>query len=50
MQLDQELLDQQAAIYRVEGVDESAPAAQHKKKRKANNDEVRHNREDRDLR
>jgi hypothetical protein len=34
-------LDQQAAIYKVEGVDEDAPAAQQqKKKRKANNDEV----------
>lgn len=35
-------MDQQAAIYRVEGVDENAPAAQPKKKRKANNDEVWH--------
>ncbi|ETN36549.1 uncharacterized protein HMPREF1541_08827 [Cyphellophora europaea CBS 101466] len=37
--LDQELLDQQAAVYRVEGVDENAPAAQNKKKRKQNGDE-----------
>lgn len=39
--MDQELLDQQAAIYRVEGVDENAPAAPNKKKRKQNGDEVR---------
>ncbi|KPI42193.1 Splicing factor U2AF-associated protein 2 [Cyphellophora attinorum] len=37
--VDQELLDQQAAIYRVEGVDEHIPAAQNKKKRKQDGDE-----------
>jgi hypothetical protein len=39
-------LEQQREAYKVEGVDESEPAAAHQKKRKgqpANGDEVRHN-------
>lgn len=40
MKVDQELLDQQAAIYRVEGVDENAPVEQNKKKRKQDGEEV----------
>jgi hypothetical protein len=40
--VDQELLEQQGAIYRVEGVDDEASTAQsnNKKKRKQNGDDV----------
>ena len=42
VQLDQSLLDEQSKIYRVEGVDESAPAApQKKRKQHTNGEEVR---------
>jgi hypothetical protein len=41
-QLDQSLLDEQSKIYKVEGVDESAPAAPAKKRKQlSNGDEVR---------
>ncbi len=33
-------MEQQAAIYKVDGVDENATSAQNKKKRKQNGDEV----------
>ena len=43
LQLDQSLLEEQGKIYKVEGVDENAPAASVQKKRKqhANGDDVR---------